>query len=452
MAPNFIITFFLFCAFACRMCASGIAHAETSDSTELSIPPAVATKIEVVFEPHKLEKVHRYHKLAFVLRDVYDNSEETITSSMESVRVFSLKFKLRHPLYDVVKEGNAEYPFYVQPGDYLIIVVHEDGKIEYRMADGSVFRYEKLMNHDVSRQSYYDESQFDADKQNSTFSQYVNRVLQKMDSATAKVVDVAYKNGFSQEERNIAINNVKMQFTLWLFEYTSWKTVSLALSNRNKDAGWQAKPEFDADMEAIADTKNYSFMRRLPVNDKTCMASPYFALVAQRYLYAHVLNHDQYLYFGETEADHARMDSAFVAKDKEITKLPYTSVFKDVALLCRQAQRANVDLSSATPTCEAPLDTSKSIHLKEVEVWSGSRLGTASLLSPNDILNMKLNNAPRGFNILSPVFWALDKFVISKWRKRHPDNKTRAKRITEQYGTEDDLLREAYEQTLQQKK
>lgn len=94
-------------------------------------------------------------------------------------------------------------------------------------------------------------------------------------------------------------------------------------------------------------------MRGMPTNDSTVFASKFFPAFIQSYEHAQVLNYDQYLYVGMTNADSLRMDSAFVAKDLAITQNGHASLFMEVALQRRHTQQPVND---------------GSVKLKEVQV------------------------------------------------------------------------------------
>lgn len=426
--------------------ADGLQNAQ-----EMKIPTLKRTKIEVVYELDDPDKASKYHKLEFMLVDAYTDDEEKIVSAREGDKVFALTFNLRHPLYDMLKENGRLIPFYVEPGDYLVITIKEDGTRRYKMADGSECRWKTMLMHDVSNETYYDESMFDADKQNATFKGFVDRVVERMDSAVTQVVSVANREKFSTEEKDVSISNVKMQFALWLMEYASWKTVQLGLYAKKQQAGWQSLPEHEAEMAALEDVKSYSFMRRLPMNDESCLSSRFFPLFLQSYQHSHVLNHDQYLYFGDMVKDHAKMDSVLQAREKAITGMSSASVFMDVIMTKRKMARDEAAKRIMLAKKENVADTTQSIKLEEVEVWSQKRIAKATQLSENEKLLVKLNNAPTGFNILAPIFWLVDKYLLQPMHKKKPTAKEKAKVLVQQYGEEDDKLQEAYEKMRKEK-
>ena len=82
-----------------------------------------------------------------------------------------LDFKLYHPLYaEIIPSGNQSIPFYVEPGDTLIIRVGKNGRVEaYERPDGQPVKMERLLRHDVSNRSFYTAEDFAADNPYGTF-------------------------------------------------------------------------------------------------------------------------------------------------------------------------------------------------------------------------------------------------------------------------------------------
>lgn len=424
---------------------NGVGKEMLAEKAFVSVPEARKTKVEVMYEQGSQERVSRYRKLELTVVDAYTEEETKVESSRDGNNAFSLMFNLRLPLYDSIKENGRLIPFYVEPGDYLIINVKEDGTIKYKLADGNECKWNKLLKHDVSNETYYDEKMFEADSRDASLLEFINKVVNRMDSSVARVAKVANEEKFSVEEKNVAISNVKMQFALWMMEYASWKTLLIARQANKQQAGWQSRPENEADIEALENVRNYSFLRRLPINDESCVASRFFPLFVQSYQHSHVLNHDQYLYLGDKDSDHVKMDSAMIAREKAITGMNRGSVFMDVIMAKRQMARDEESKRMLIAKKESAIDTTNSIKLNEVEVWSTNGMANAMKFSDDELLIMKLKRAPTGFNILGPIFWALNKYVITPWKKKHPSAKEKAKMRVQQYGEVDDALREAYE-------
>lgn len=290
------------------------------------------------------------------IRDPYYKKVEKINSEHVYGNVAALDFDLYHPMYDEIVDGNRRIPFYVEPGDTLMIVISANGTaLSYRQKNGKPVKYENLLRHDISNNEFYNADIFAIDKENA-FPLFVETVSQRMNDALDKVNDVADKWNFSFEERSLALDNVRLQFGLWIFEYAPSLSSEIANYSRLHEEGWQAMPQQDTAIETLTDTRNYRFMQQMPFNDSLCIASKYYSPFILSYQNALVLNHDQHLYLGETETDMARMDSAYVAKDLAMTDADAPSLFVRAALEIK-----HIELPPA------PVNDG-SIALKEVQV------------------------------------------------------------------------------------
>ena len=207
----------------------------TSMGYAVPLPPSKPVHIEV---RHDATSISPY--IYFWLTDLYTKEEKKIGSKAMGKGVVALDFELYHPLYDeLIPAGNRRLPFYVEPGDTLIIRLGKYGRIEsYERRDGTPVRHERLLRHDISNQSFYDEKDFKEDKKQGTFADFVAKVTQKMEVAMDSVNKVADRHAFTLEERNIALCNVQMQFALWIFEYAPFKTSELLVYAERHKGGW----------------------------------------------------------------------------------------------------------------------------------------------------------------------------------------------------------------------
>ena len=370
----------------------------------------------------------------FWLTDLYTREERKVKGEYVDDNVVVFHFDLYHPLYEeIIPSGNQRIPFYVEPGDTLIIQVGKNGRVEkYERTNGKPVEMERLLRHDVSNRQFYTAEDFSTDKQECTFTTFVERVSEKMAQALDSVERVAIRHDFSAQERQLARCNVQMQFAIWLFEYAPYKSSELLAYASRHESGWQSLPEQDAEVEALQDVRNYSFLQHLPLNDSTILASRFFPAFLQSYEHTQVLNYDQYLYAGTSETDKARMDSAFVAKEMAITHRSCPSLAMDIALA-----RRNIEVHT-------PVDDG-SIQLQEVQV-----------------VGMNLNQFHRkfGHSEYNPKevvekAWAHDvnlKGAISSLLNRKKiKNYKRAKKLLQQYGV-DDAEREALLKALEETK
>lgn len=365
----------------------------------------------------------------FTLHDIYSNVDEKVGSEALRDGVTALDFEINHPLYDYIETGGSIHiPFYVEPGDSLFIYVTKVGRvIKYECPRGKEVKCRNLLLHDFSNSILYDESDFNEDKKDARFPEFVRRVISKMDLELDSVRRNADRYGFNDVERRVAMNNVKLQFALWLFEFTPYKNMELNLYSARHKEGWQATQSQDNDYADIMNVDNYSFIKRLPLNDSTCFASRFFSQFMMSYEHSQFLNSDQYLYYGKTKEDAVRMDSAFVAKDIQLTGQMQPSLFMDLAL-----QRKHY---------VPPVDDG-SIKLKEVQV-----IGTWKIDYPGvterDMLNFKLNSKPT-YNALSPSYWLYDR-KREKAKKRAKDLIRKIEEAEELERLERDAIMKAYE-------
>lgn len=379
-------------------------------------------------KPVRIEVRHQWgvgRLMYFWLTDLYTKGEKKVRSEVMGQGVAVLDFELYHPLYGEIDPGGRRIPFYVEPGDTLVIQVGKNGKVEgYERTDGSAAKYENLLLHDISNQQFYSQEDFAADKERYQFPEFVAQMKERMQVAIDSVNEVADRYGFSAEERNLARCNVQMQFALWIFEYAPMRTSELLAYASHHEAGWQSLPEQDREMAAIQDVANYGFVGEMQPEDSTYLASKFFPAFIQSYEHTQVLNYDQYLYAGPTADDVARMDSAFVAKDMSITHQDRPSLFMDMALARRHVE------------VPAPVDDG-SIRLQEVQVLGNSIEQFYRIFGRSEYIPQRVVEQAWGHDV--NLKGAISKFINRKKIKSYK----RAKKLIEQYGAADDAEREA---------
>lgn len=379
-------------------------------------------------KPVRIEVRHQWEVgrlMYFWLTDLYTKEEKKVRSDARAKGVSVLDFELYHPLYgEIIPGSNQRIPFYVEPGDTLIIRVGKSGKVEaYEQTDGRHVKYENLLLHDISNQQFYTQEDFAVDKKQHLFPEFVVQMKEKMQVALDRVNFVADCYAFSDEERHLARCNVQMQFALWIFEYAPMKTSELLAYANHHEAGWQSLPEQDREMAAIQDVANYGFVGEMQPEDSTYLASKFFPAFIQSYEHTQVLNYDQYLYAGPSADDIARMDSAFVAKDMTITHCDHPSLFMNMAMARRHIE------------VPAPVDDG-SIQLQEVQVLGNNldqfyRVFGRWEYTPEDLVKRAWANDVN-----------LKGFISSLINRKKIKSYKRAKKLIEQYGS-DDAEREA---------
>lgn len=394
----------------------------------VSPPPSKPVHIEV------RHPWSRGRLMYFWLTDLYTKEERKVRSEARREGVAVLDFKLYHPLYaEIIPSGNQSIPFYVEPGDTLIIRVGKNGRVEaYERPDGQPVKMERLLRHDVSNRSFYTAEDFAEDKRQGRFPDFVERMKGKMTVALDSVERVADRYGFSEEERCLARCNVQMQFALWLFEYAPMKSSELLAYANHHEGGWQSLPKQDAEVEALRDLRNYGFLSDLPLNDSTLFASQFFPAFIQSYEHAPVFNYDQYLYAGTSLDDMARMDSAFVAKELAITHDVRPSLVMDMAVARRHMEAV-------------PEEDDGSIRLQEVEVMGASldnfyRVFGRSEYNPQEVVEKAWGH---DVNLKGPISSLFNRKKIKRYK--------RAKKLVKQYGADDaerEALMKAWENTM----
>lgn len=373
----------------------------------------------------------------FHMNDVYTNQECKVGSELYRDNVTALDFELNHPLYDEIVPGStARIPFYVEPGDSLIVNVTRTGKvIGYARKDGGRVKYENLLRHDISNSVFYTAADFESDRKGADFPQFLQRIVKRMNHAVDSVASIADHYGFTDAERRMATNNVKLQFALWIFEFAPYKSAELDSYGRRHKEGWQTLPEQDKDIDAISNPRNYSFLLDLPINDSTSLASKYFPMFIQSYEHAHIFNCDQYLFYGPTDEDSARMDSACVAREQSITGSMRASLYMDIAL-----QRRHLD---------APAPDDGSIRLQEVQVLGRKSTDYTPRTTIQDMIDARLNSRPT-YNALSPSYWLYDR-KRERSKQRALDLIKKMEEEDERERAEREAVMKAYEATVGEK-
>ena len=385
-------------------------------------------------KPVHIEVRHSWggsHIMYFWLTDLYTKEEKKVKSEFRGSGVEVLDFDLYHPLYDeLMVGGSRRIPFYVEPGDSLIISLEKNGKVaSYQRRGGGAMKYENLLRHDISNAMFYTKEDFEEDKEQCLFPAFVEKVTRKMQVALDSVSHVADRYGFTAEERNLARCNVQMQFSLWIFEYAPMKASELLAYASQHQGGWESLPEQDKEIEAIQDLHNYGFMCDLSLNDSTYLASKFFPLFMLSYEHTQALNYDQYLYAGTTADGVARADSALVAKDMAITHLDHPSLFMDMAMTRRHVE------------IPPPVDDG-SIQLQEVQVLGTNLTQFYQVFGRSEYIPEEWVKKvwAHDVNLKGPISSLLNHKKIKNYK--------RAKKLVEQLGVDDaerEALMKAYE-------
>lgn len=380
------------------------------------------TRIELRYDQQDVETANgNIRRMAIVpytffnMTDVFSCDELKVgcEASKDGVTVFD--FDIRYPLYDIIQNGGrSKIPFYVEPGDTLIIQVSSSGEATaYITPDGKHSPYENFLLHDISYNRFYTEKDFNSDRRDTHFPQFVDKVVSRMTTSLDSVSLVADKYGFTEGERQLATINVKLQYGTWLFGFPPPKGVSngakatangskTSKNNKKQKGGEQLLPEQEQALAELRDVNNYTFVRQLPLNDSLCLASRFFPEFMTSYEQSQILTMDQGLYAGNSMSAVARRDSAFIARDRQLTGEGSTSFFMDIALDRRHYEAPSVDDGS--------------IRLADVQVIGSTGQETPIAINAQDVLNAKLNSR-KTYDALSPTYW-LEERKTRQARKR----------------------------------
>lgn len=396
-------------------------------SSHAALPPQKKNvRIELHYAGKPRYDIGRYQY--FFLRDMYFNTEIKIVGDNSFTGTSTFDFALYYPLYDEIRTAsNRTIPFYVEPGDTLIIHVNEAGHASsYRLKNGNEVKYTNLLRHDISNQRLYTDKDFADDRQSHNFLTFISSIQKRTAQALDSINAIADKYQFSEDERRIATNNIRLQFALWINEYAQNTATELSTYATHHKEGWHSTPEQDAEMEAIRNPANYAFMKSLPLNDSLSLISRHLPLFLRSYEFSPVLCHDQYLYYGSTTSDSLLMDSAFIEHELSITNAPAPSLYMQIAL-----QNRHID----TPVT---VDDG-SIQLRNVDVVGlnqfYNRFGVSDITPTTYKKNWSNKEYYRG--VLTGLF-----------NRKKVRNEKRARKIIEQYDTLDPVhedLMKAYQ-------
>lgn len=382
------------------------------------------THIEIVRE--RVNDTEIFPFVYFVMTDMLTGEEKKVGSEVRYDGSIVVDFQTVRPLYDNLIYYGKRIPFYVEPGDSIRIRIGRSGEVNsYERIDGTPLECQRLLLHDVSRNNYYSSSLFREDTKIGNFKSFVGKLERRFSEAADTVMAVAEKYSFSEKERLLAVDNLRMQFALWLFEYAPKAMRDINAFAYKHAGGWQSLPGQDSEIKDLEDVSNYKFVKEFAAGDSLCIASRYFPLFVQSYQNSHYLTHDLYLYYDENQEGEAKTDSVLIAKDCALTGSESPSLFMDVIM----ARRHYADEPSITDD--------GSIKLEEVNVLGINNMYSRFNFSEptNQEIRDKYwdpNNEKGG--ITSPISYFLNRRKVKGYNK--------AKEIIKNYEA-DDAEREA---------
>lgn len=362
--------------------------------------------------------------------DIYTKEKRMEYPKSSSNGVVKFEFETYFPVYSVINTNhNTTIPFYVEPYDSLVIEIDPSGKpLMYRNTDGSKYRYANMLAHDISNNKLYTTDDYYNDREASTFLSFTENLTNKMRHATDSVSMIADLYGFSDKERNLALCNTRMQFMLWMFEYTTYRSHMLQEYAEKHDTGWQNSYDQDKEIEHINTPEYYTELLSSTINDKDCLASQYLDVFINGYERSELLRHDLYMYSGNTHADSLRMDSVRFARDMAISGISTPSPIINLIV-----ERQYVDI---------PDDYGH--ILKEAKIVSNRKalpINYRPLITQREIDDAKSFHAPQGFNIMPLISWGIEKLAnlcgisLKKGQKRL----SKRKAILKSFEEDDDI-------------
>ena len=359
--------------------------------------------------------------------DIYTKEKKMIhpKSSKNGHVVFELD--VYNPTYNIINTNlSTTIPFYVEPYDSLIIEIDPDGTpLMYRNANGSIYAYENMLRHDISSKKLYTSQDYVNDRDNSTFKIFTEKLTTKMNHAIDSINHIASLYKFSEKERDIAVCNAKMQYMLWMFEFTTFRSHMLQEYASKHTTGWQNLEVDDQETDNIRNPENYSCISSLITNDK-CLSSQYLDIFINDYENSEILKHDQYLYFGDTSRDSARMDSALCARDIQISGTDQPS-----ALIKIINDRRHLELP-----------TDMGIVLKETKVISQYDFTNDDKrfkLTEREIDDLKSFQAPVGFNILGLAAYGINQLFKLFGKSKGNVKQTTGNKLLDYFNKEDEM-------------
>lgn len=360
--------------------------------------------------------------------DIYTKERKMVYPRKSENGHVIFEYYVYHPTYNVVNTGvDKSIPFYIEPYDTLVIDIDNMGRpLLYRNADGSQYKYAQMLSHDISNHKLYTLSDYDNDRDKSSFSLFSERLIGKMNHALDSINRIADLYRFTEEERRIATCNARMQYLLWMFEFSTFRSHMLQEYATKHNNGWQNIEADDEETDDIRNPEYYACMRSL-MNDSKSLSSQYLGVFLNDYENSEILKHDQYLYVGDTHLDSLRMDSALCARDMQISGVGEPSAF--------------ISIINERKYMEKPDDDG--IMLKEAKVVANRfapKQETRKFISDTDVRNAMSFHAPQGLNLVPLITAGVGQIIKLIRGKKEPKRSNRQKILDSL--EEDDRIRE----------
>jgi len=360
--------------------------------------------------------------------DIFTKEKKMVYPQSSNNGCVKFEFYTYFPLYSVINTNrNTTIPFYIEPYDSLIIEIDPTGKpLMYRNTDGSEYKYAKMLSHDISNNKLYTSDDYYADRDGSTFLSFTDILNRKMTLATDSVNKIANLYGFSTKERNLALSNTRMQYIMWLFEYTTFRSHMLQEYATKHNAGWQNSYEQDREIEHIVTPEYYTNLLSSTMNDSISLASQYLDVFISGYERSDILKHDLYMYSGDTKADSLRMDSVRFSRDMAISGLTSPSPLINLIV---ERQYVEIPDDYGLILKEAKI-VAKREPKKEDNIWNH--------LSERDKQDIMSFTVPKGFNIY-PLIVAGVKGIAKLIKGNKTPKLSKREQILKSFEDDDDI-------------
>ena len=359
--------------------------------------------------------------------DIYTQKDKKYKSNMIDAQTIAIDFMLPHPIYDFLLSGQRKIPFYIEPNDTLIINIGNTGQIlSYENKKGKKAKFANMLKHDISNNTLYDNTMFNSDCENGSFTRFVENITYRMQQTIDSISNIGRQYDFTDQELSLAICNAKLQYGLWIFEYAPFNSNKIQQYASKHVNGWKTTEAEEYNEKAILDISNYSFMRSIPLHDSICLASRYFPMFLQSYEHTHIINNGKYMYYGETKADSLRMDSVMIAHDKQICNCDTPSLYISLATSRQYIHEKDIQ--------------DDAIMLNEVKVIADKPFDEKKwILEQYD----KVHNSVPKASFFSPTYWFIDRKRI-KDKKRMLDLDKRLSKDTK----EREIINKAYKEGM----
>lgn len=216
----------------------------------------------------KFESVPDNRSAIIYYDDILADKDYPIAISINEDGTFERKFKVEHPLYNVIYLDNHYLPFFVMPGHTVNITIHKDGSTEYCDENGKTLVGDRFLQTFARNLDNYSSKEFQKDLNTLNFKEYGK----KTENVLAKEMDlcnyIAHRNSFSQVDYMLSKNTILVNRAQSFLDYQMYK-LDEVLDSVGK-----------AEVENV---ENYEVLRFLPFNDPLILIPYEYSFLQNRY-------------------------------------------------------------------------------------------------------------------------------------------------------------------------